>query len=105
MDGGTEIHGRILDLPGQASSSHAPPRNIARAAGEFARINGVNGLSVNAVNLCWIAVVDRRNNPYVPGAGLQPPELAGQDPLLADMSIDMDRVLAGRSHPRGSAWR
>lgn len=40
--------------------------------------------------------MDRRNNPYAPGAGLQPPELAGRDRLLADASIDMDRVLAGR---------
>ena len=40
--------------------------------------------------------MDRRNNPYVPGAGLQPPELAGRDRLLADGSIDMDRVLTGR---------
>lgn len=40
--------------------------------------------------------MDRRNNPYVPGAGLQPPELAGRDRLLSDASIDMDRVLSGR---------
>ena len=40
--------------------------------------------------------MDRLNNPYVPGAGLQPPELAGRDRLLSDASIDMDRVLAGR---------
>lgn len=40
--------------------------------------------------------MDRRRNPFVPGAGLQPPELAGRDRLLADASIDMDRVLAGR---------
>ena len=40
--------------------------------------------------------MDRRRNPFVPGAGLQPPELAGRDRLLTDVSIDMDRVLAGR---------
>ena len=40
--------------------------------------------------------MDRRNNPYVPGAGLQPPELAGRDRLLSDASIDMDRILSGR---------
>ena len=40
--------------------------------------------------------MDRRRNPFVPGAGLQPPELAGRDRLLTDASIDMDRVLAGR---------
>lgn len=37
--------------------------------------------------------MDRRNNPYAPGAGLQPPALAGRDKLLEDASIDMERVL------------
>ena len=40
--------------------------------------------------------MDRRNNPYAPGAGLQPPELAGRDKLLEDAAIDMDRVLNRR---------
>lgn len=40
--------------------------------------------------------MDRRNNPYAPGAGLQPPELAGRDRLLEEASIDMDRVLDAR---------
>ncbi|MGH6957472.1 MAG: hypothetical protein ACREEW_12480, partial [Caulobacteraceae bacterium] len=40
--------------------------------------------------------MDRRNNPYAPGAGLQPPELAGRDGLIATATIDMERALAGR---------
>ena len=40
--------------------------------------------------------MDRRRNPFVPGAGLQPPELAGRDLLLENASVDMDRILAGR---------
>jgi hypothetical protein len=40
--------------------------------------------------------MDRRRNPYAPGAGLQPPELAGRDKLLEEATIDMDRVLDGR---------
>ena len=40
--------------------------------------------------------MNRRNNPYAPGAGLQPPELAGRDRLIEDVTIDMDRVLARR---------
>ena len=40
--------------------------------------------------------MDRRRNPYAPGAGLQPPDLAGRDNLLDEASIDMDRVLDGR---------
>lgn len=40
--------------------------------------------------------MDRRTNPYNPGAGVQPPELAGRDALLEDATIDMERILAGR---------
>lgn len=40
--------------------------------------------------------MERRYNPYAPGAGLQPPELAGRDQLLEDAVIDMERVLAKR---------
>ena len=40
--------------------------------------------------------MDRRNNPYAPGAGLQPPELAGRDRLLQEAAIDLDRVLLRR---------
>ena len=40
--------------------------------------------------------MERRQNPYAPGAGLQPPELAGRDRLLRDAATDLDRVLDGR---------
>jgi hypothetical protein len=40
--------------------------------------------------------MDRRNNPYAPGAGLQPPELAGRDKLIETATIDMERARAGR---------
>lgn len=40
--------------------------------------------------------MDRRQNPYAPGAGIQPPALVGRDRLLEDAQIDMDRVRAGR---------
>ena len=40
--------------------------------------------------------MDRRLNPYVPGAGLQPRELAGRDELLKEANIDMERVMGGR---------
>jgi hypothetical protein len=40
--------------------------------------------------------MDRRRNPFAPGAGLQPPELAGRDKLLEEATIDMDRVLDAR---------
>ncbi len=40
--------------------------------------------------------MDRLSNPYVPGAGLQPAELAGREGLLDNAALDMDRVLSGR---------
>lgn len=40
--------------------------------------------------------MDRRQNPFAPGAGLQPPELAGRDRFIENASIDMERVAAGR---------
>ena len=36
-----------------------------------------------------------RRNPYAPGAGTPPPELAGRDRLLEDASIAMDRIRNG----------
>jgi hypothetical protein len=40
--------------------------------------------------------MDRRKNPYAPGAGMQPPELAGRDLLIEDATIDMERILERR---------
>lgn len=41
--------------------------------------------------------MDRRSNPYAPGAGTPPPELAGRDDLLEDAIVALDRVRAGLS--------
>jgi len=40
--------------------------------------------------------MDRRRNPFVPGAGLQPPELAGREDVLDKVRIALGRVRAGR---------
>lgn len=40
--------------------------------------------------------MDPRLNPYAPGAGAPPPDLAGRDDLLAKASVAIDRVRAGR---------
>jgi AAA ATPase domain len=40
--------------------------------------------------------MNRQNNPYAPGAGIQPPALVGRDKLLEDATIDMARILEGR---------
>jgi len=39
--------------------------------------------------------VDPRRNPYAPGAGTPPPELAGRDRLIEDASIALDRIRNG----------
>ena len=41
--------------------------------------------------------MDPRLNPYAPGAGTPPPELAGRDELIERSAIALDRIRAGRS--------
>ncbi|MFN7174174.1 MAG: AAA family ATPase [Thermaurantiacus tibetensis] len=40
--------------------------------------------------------MDPRRNPFAPGAGTQPPELAGRDELIEKAEIALDRIAAGR---------
>ena len=40
--------------------------------------------------------MDPRSNPYAPGAGTPPPELAGRDELIERSAIALDRIRAGR---------
>lgn len=40
--------------------------------------------------------MDPRRNPYAPGAGSPPPELAGRDALIERAAIALDRIRAGR---------
>ncbi|MGH8227430.1 MAG: ATP-binding protein [Steroidobacteraceae bacterium] len=39
--------------------------------------------------------MDPRQNPYAPGAGAPPPELAGRDALIEEASIALDRIRSG----------
>ena len=39
--------------------------------------------------------MDPRRNPYAPGAGTPPPQLAGRDRLLEEASISLDRIRSG----------
>ena len=39
--------------------------------------------------------MDPRTNPYAPGAGTVPPELAGRDEILEKASIELDRCRSG----------
>ena len=41
--------------------------------------------------------MDPRSNPYSPGAGTPPPELAGRDDVIEKAEIALDRIRAGRS--------
>src|SRR5438270_13462926 len=41
--------------------------------------------------------MDPRRNPYAPGAGTPPPELAGRDGIIERAAIALDRIRAGRA--------
>jgi len=41
--------------------------------------------------------VNRARNPFAPGAGHQPPELAGRDKILEDAAVALERIMRGRS--------
>lgn len=41
--------------------------------------------------------MDARRNPYAPGAGTPPPELAGRDDLIERAAIALDRIREGRA--------
>src|SRR5580658_9006716 len=40
--------------------------------------------------------MDRKKNPYAPGAGTPPPELTGRDRILEDVDVVLARVISGR---------
>ncbi len=40
--------------------------------------------------------MDRAKNPFAPGAGTRPPELAGRDQIIEDATVALKRVLDGR---------
>lgn len=42
--------------------------------------------------------MDPRTNPYAPGAGTLPPELAGRDEIIEQVSIQLDRCRAGLAY-------
>jgi hypothetical protein len=47
--------------------------------------------------------MDPRKNPYAPGAGTPPPELAGRDELIERAAISLDRIRAGRPPKRAAS--
>lgn len=75
----------IMDVP----TASSPGSNLH----EF---SGFNDILAKLLNLCSFGPMDRRRNPYAPGAGIQPPALVGRDKLLLEAQIDMERILAKR---------
>src|SRR5262245_4890829 len=53
-------------------------------------------LVVNWDKIDIIGAMDPIKNPYAPGAGTPPPELAGRDELREAIRISLERVRAGR---------
>lgn len=60
------------------------------------RISTYLGSSFHKLTCCEV-VVDPFLNPFAPGAGLRPPELAGRDKMLSEVDVALRRCLAGRS--------
>ena len=68
---------------------------------EFSEVTTVTGVSFIILSPdCSRPPMDPALNPYAPGAGAPPPELAGRDDILRTAEIAMARVRAGR-HAKG----
>ncbi len=52
--------------------------------------------SLSRADKLYKKLMDPRRNPFAPGAGTQPPELAGRDDLIEKAEIALDRIAAGR---------
>src|SRR5271154_6981614 len=74
----------------RANRSGARPHLIA-VTRDYQCILSLFNLSVNFLYM------DPIRNPFSPGAGSPPPELAGRGPLLEQARINLARVKAGRS--------
>ena len=46
--------------------------------------------------LAKVCIMDPVTNPYAPGAGTPPPELAGRDGIIEQAAVALDRIRAGR---------
>ena len=62
---------------------------------EFMEIASICVILANKGKLSII--MDPRTNPYAPGAGTPPPELAGRDDLIERAAVALDRIRAGRA--------
>src|SRR6201989_2724540 len=77
-------------LPGQGGGRVSGP--AARHAGRVFYVN----LRIVLDAVIGSDAVDPVRNPYAPGAGQRPPELAGRDRQLQQFEVTLERVAAGR---------
>ncbi len=67
----------------------------SRAAGLLFRLIGTFGILPKLFKRVYNCAVDRRTNPFQPGAGNPPPVLAGRQRNLDDASVALGRTLDG----------
>ena len=69
-----------------------------RASGSSARVEKLSWLSSfdNFAKLAILCAMDPVRNPYSPGAGTPPPELAGRDELRERVRVALARIHGGR---------
>src|SRR5215467_12627085 len=86
---GAATRGRRQSGAAQSSRARArPPRHADRAL--YANL----GILLDRPIGCY--AVDPVRNPYAPGAGQRPPELAGRDRELAQFEVVLERVARGK---------
>jgi hypothetical protein len=61
----------------------------------YTGVNRYYSFLITQVNVC--IPMDPRRNPFAPGAGTPPPELAGRDEIIERAAIALDRIRARRS--------
>ena len=74
----------------------AAARAGRRPAPERPRRVSSRNLRVTARDADTVPIVDPIRNPYAPGAGQRPPELAGRDEQLGAFDVVLERVARGR---------
>jgi hypothetical protein len=81
------------ELVGRVWAAVRPRRRVrAGIIGKLAKLSS----EANSDNLAILVPMDPVRNPFAPGAGSPPPELAGRDALLETVRIALERVRSGR---------
>src|SRR5690349_13286995 len=72
-----------------------PGLTAARPAPDHSKFRGVYPEKINSLKLAIIRPMDPIKNPFAPGAGTPPPELAGRDELITTVHVAIERVRLG----------